>query len=277
MVGEEALWRGAAAAVHRAVVRARGGGGLAQCAEQEGEGGEEGAGGLAAHEQHTVALGERAGVVARLPGHPAGALEPFVRALRLLAAPLEAEDFDPEGLLGVAEGEGAAVGGGRRAALVRRAMAEGAADDHRRVALELVAVGGEREADGVGDVAVVDVGVAPAGLLLGDAGAVAAVAELDGARDLGGGGEGGDGGEGGAEAVVVAVGGVGGVDEVVAESHVLSDHLAASNRLVECGLEAGEVQADAALADGDEGGGGGDGVVDGVVGQTCEPGARALL
>ena len=61
-----------------------------------------------------MALGERAGVVAWLLGHPPGALEPFVRALRLLAAPLEAEDFDAEGLLGIAEGEGAAVGGGRR-------------------------------------------------------------------------------------------------------------------------------------------------------------------
>ena len=75
----------------------------------------------------------------------------------------------------------------------------------------------------------------------------------------------------------MAVGGIGGVDEVVAEPHVLGDQLAASNRLVECGLEGGEVQTDAALADGDEGGGGGDGVVNGVVGQTCEPGARALL
>ena len=54
----------AAGAVHRAVVRAGGDGGLAEHFEYEGEGGEEGAGGLAAQEQHAVALGERAGVVA---------------------------------------------------------------------------------------------------------------------------------------------------------------------------------------------------------------------
>ena len=52
--------------------------------------------------------------------------------------------------------------------------------------------------------AVVDVGIPPARLLFGDASAVAAVAEDDGAACLGGGGEGGEGGEGDVEAVVVA-------------------------------------------------------------------------
>ena len=80
-----------------------------------GERGVDSAGGLAAHERHAVAFGERVGVVAAPLGDPSGARAPIVRALRLLAARREAEDLGAEGLLGVAEGEGAAVGGWWRA------------------------------------------------------------------------------------------------------------------------------------------------------------------
>ena len=50
--------------------------------------------------------------------------------------------------------------------------------------------------DNVGNVAVVDVGVAASCLLLGHSSAIAAIAELEGTWWLGGGGESGEGGEG---------------------------------------------------------------------------------
>ena len=53
----------------------------------------DGAGGLAAHERHTVAFGERVRVVALPLGDPSGAYALVVRALRLLAAHREAKDF----------------------------------------------------------------------------------------------------------------------------------------------------------------------------------------
>ena len=118
VVSVKARWRGAAGAVHGAVLRPRRDRGFAQYPEQRGERVVDGAGGLAAHERHALAFGECVGVVALPLGDPSGAHAPVVWALRLLAARREAEDFGAESLLGVAEGEGAAVGGGGRAALM---------------------------------------------------------------------------------------------------------------------------------------------------------------
>ena len=63
-----------------------------------GERGVGSAGGLAAHERHAVAFGERVGVVALPLGNPSGARAPIVWALRLLAARREAKDLGVEGL-----------------------------------------------------------------------------------------------------------------------------------------------------------------------------------
>ena len=123
------------------------------------------------------------------------------------------------------------------------------------------------EAVEVGDVPIVEVGVALARGGLGGLAAVALVAELDGAQ------AGGACKEGAVDAVedgVVALGVAGVVDVGVAEVVVLGDVAAEGGAEVEGRLEDADVQAKAALAAGAEAGGGDGGAADGGVGEAGE-------
>ena len=187
-----------------------------------------------------------------------------------VAASSEAKDLGAERLLGVAEREEVTVRSGRSAAAESRAAAESAGGGEGGVALELPKAVRVAEAVEVGDVPVVEVGVALARGGLGGLTAVALVAELDGAQ------AGGACKEGAVDAVedgVVALGVAGVVDVGVAEVVVLGDVAAEGGAEVEGRLEDADVQAKAALTAGAEAGGGDGGAADGGVGEAGEEGA----
>ena len=115
-------------------------------------------------------------------------------------------------------------------------------------------------ADEVRHVAGIDVRMRSAGGLLAGSSAIAAVAQLEGAKRGVRGDNSFGGGEDGGEGAVVPSGVVGGVDGDVAEAHGVGDGKAGGGASVEGGGQAGEVEAEAALAHDDEGAGVDDGV-----------------
>ena len=144
----------------------------AECVHEDGA---ERAGGLGVVEADAMALGQSVRVVPLAGDHEAFARRAVEGAAAGVAELREAEDGLAQVLGRVAEREGVALGRGRGGSDADRdGLVEGGVD------LELVGVRWGGKAGDVGDVAVVDVGPAALGLVLGDGGAVAAVAEYDG-------------------------------------------------------------------------------------------------